>query len=73
MEAKEQVLMIAEEAAKALVDASFDKIMDVVTEELKKVIPGTIDDLVIDAVKPMIAPKLKEILLAEIAKISEVA
>lgn len=69
MEMKDQVLVIAEEAAKALVETSYDKVMELVFEELKKAIPGTIDDTVIDMLKPIIAPKLKELLLAEIAKI----
>lgn len=69
MEAKEQALVIAEAAAKALIDASYDRIMELIFDELKKAIPGQIDDMIIDAVKPMIGPKLKELLLAEIAKI----
>lgn len=66
---EQEVLVIAEAAAKALVDASYDRLMEVVFEEIKKAIPGTIDDSIIDMLKPIIAPKLKELLLAEIAKI----
>lgn len=69
MEVKEQSLEIAEAAAKAIVDASYDRLLEMIFEELKKAIPGQIDDMVIDAVKPMIGPKMKELLLAEIAKI----
>lgn len=66
---EQEVLVIAETAAKALVDASYDRLMEVVFEEIKKAIPGTIDDSIIDMLKPIVAPKLKELLLAEIAKI----
>lgn len=66
---EQEVLVIAEAAAKALVDASYDRLMEVVFEEIKKAIPGTIDDSIIDMLKPIVAPKLKELLLAEIAKI----
>lgn len=66
---EQEVLVIAEAAAKALVDASYDRLMEVVFEEIKKAIPGDWDNAIIDMLKPVIAPKLKEILLAEIAKI----
>ena len=69
METKEQLLVMAEETAKLLVDATYDRLLEMIVDELKKAIPGTIDDMVIDAVKPMIGPKMKELLLAEIAKI----
>lgn len=68
-EIKDEVLVIAEAAAKALVDASYDRLMEVIFEEIKKAIPGTIDDAIIDMLKPIVGPKLKEILLAEITKI----
>lgn len=67
---KEQLLVLAEETAKLLVDASYDRLMETVFAEIKKAVPGTIDDMVIDSLKPLIAPKIKELLLAEIAKIS---
>lgn len=70
MEAKEQALVIAEAAAKALVDAAYDRVMELCFEEIKKAIPGTIDDAVIDMLKPIVGPKLKELLLVEIAKIA---
>lgn len=66
---KEELLVLAENTAKLIVDASYDKAMEMIFDELKKAIPGTIDDAIIDMLKPMIAPKLKELLLAEIAKI----
>ena len=69
MDNKEQLLVIAEETAKVLVDASYDRLLELIINELKKAIPGQIDDMVIDAVKPMIGPKMKDLLLAEIAKI----
>lgn len=69
MEIKSELLIIAEATAKAIVDSSYDKLMEIVFDEVKKAVPGTIDDAVIDMMKPLIAPKLKELLLAEIAKI----
>ena len=69
MDNKEQLLVMAEETAKLLVDATYDRLLEMIMDELKKAIPGQIDDMVIDAVKPMIGPKMKELLLAEIAKI----
>jgi hypothetical protein len=69
MEVKDQALEVAELAAKALVDASYDRLLEMIFDELKKVIPGSVDDMVIDTLKPIVAPKMKELLLAEIAKI----
>lgn len=69
MEVKDQALEVAELTAKALVDASYDRVMEMIFEEIKKAIPGTIDDMVIDTIKPVVAPKMKELLLAQIAKI----
>ena len=66
---KEQLLALAENTAKLLVDASYDRAMELIFAEIKKAIPGTVDDMLIDTLKPLIAPKLKELLLAEIAKI----
>lgn len=69
MDAKQEALVLAEVAAKALTEAAYDKIVNLICEEIKVAIPGAIDDLIIDSIKPMVAPKLKELLLAEIAKI----
>lgn len=66
---KEQLLTMAENTAKLIVDASYDKLMEMLFDEIKKAIPGTMDDNIIDMLKPIIAPKVKELLLAEIAKI----
>ncbi len=66
------MLKLAEETAKVIVDASYDRTMEMIFDELKKAIPGTVDDNIIDMLKPIIAPKLKELLLAEIAKIDGV-
>lgn len=68
-ETKVKLLEISEDVLKLVVDASYDKLMEIVFEEIKKAIPGTIDDTIIDVLKPMIQPKMKELLLAEIAKI----
>ncbi len=69
---KQEMLKLAEETAKVIVDASYDRTMEMIFDELKKAIPGTVDDNIIDMLKPIIAPKLKELLLAEIAKIDGV-
>jgi len=66
---KEELLALAENTAKVIVDASYDKLMEMLFDEIKKAIPGTMDDSIIDMLKPIIAPKVKELLLAEIAKI----
>lgn len=69
MENKEKALALAEETAKLVVDATYDRLLEMILDEVKKAIPGTIDDMVIDTVKPVVAPKMKELLLAQIAKI----
>lgn len=69
MENREQLLVMAEETAKLVVDATYDRLLEMILEEIKKAIPGQIDDMVIDTMKPIIAPKMKELLLVQIAKI----
>lgn len=66
---KQELLVIGEQTAKLIVDGSYDKLMEIVFDELKKAIPGNWDDMAIDMLKPVITPKLKELLLAEISKI----
>lgn len=69
METKEQLLVLGEETAKLIVDAAYDRLLEIVLDEVKKAIPGQVDDMIIDTMKPIVAPKIKELLLAEIAKI----
>lgn len=48
----------------------FDPAVSVAKEELKKLIPGQVDDMVIDLVVGTFGPELKKALLAEVDKIS---
>ena len=66
---KQELLTVAEKAAEAVVNIAFDKVTDALVEEAKKAIPGQVDDAILDMLKPVLAPKLKELLLAEIKKI----
>ena len=69
MEVKDQALVLAEETAKLVVDATYDRLLEMILDEVKKAVPGQIDDMIIDTLKPIVAPKMKELLLAQIAKI----
>lgn len=52
---------------------NFDLLVERVKEELKKTIPGKIDDVILDAVMPKLLPIIKEALLKEVEKISDKA
>lgn len=66
---KEQALVLAEETAKMVVDAVYDRLLEMILDEVKKAIPGQVDDMIIDTMKPIVAPKMKALLLEQIAKI----
>lgn len=47
----------------------FDEGMDIGAAELKALIPGTIDDAIIDMIEPQLKPLAKAYIMALIAKI----
>lgn len=71
MEMKEEALAAAEISLELFVEKAFEPVVDGLLEELKKAIPGQVDDAVIEMVKPSLKPIAKKLLLEQIEKISE--
>lgn len=70
MELQEEVLAGVEMSLEKFVEVSYEKIVDGLLETLKEKIPGSVDDMFIEAAAPMLKPIAKELLLAQIEKIS---
>lgn len=68
---KQEALAALETALKAGVEARFESFTDALLVELKKAIPGEVDDMIINAASPMVKPVVKQMLLDLIAKIHE--
>lgn len=66
-EAKKQAELLLE---KAIVDHG-DKAVEMLIEKMKELIPGKLDDLALDAIKPKAKEIIKEALLKQVEKISQ--
>jgi hypothetical protein len=67
--AKNIALKHIEELAKEQVELFFDDALDLAVEELKKAIPGKIDDAVLALIIPAIKEPLKKAILQTLDKI----
>lgn len=70
MEIPKEVLSILEATAKTLIESHSDKLVHLCLEEIKKVIPGEIDDVILDQLEASLKAKIKELLLDQAEKIS---
>lgn len=50
---------------------AYENVVDELKVQLKKLIPGTVDDMIIDLILPAVLPALKAAALAEIEKLSQ--
>lgn len=66
---KAVVLKHAELAAKEIVNAKFDPLVDKLVAKVKEKIPGTVDDVVLDLLKAQFQATLKAELLGLVDKI----
>lgn len=67
MKLNEQILELIETQVQAAVMSQSDVVMNSVLNKLKEVIPGQIDDALIEAAKPQILPIVK----AELLKLAD--
>lgn len=67
----EQAKAITEVALEQVIEATYDKSFELIVEEIKKAIPGQVDDAVLAVIAPAIKPKVKELVLAQVEKISD--
>lgn len=70
MDVKEEVLAGAEVGAEAFINQSSDAIVSALVDELKKVIPGSWDDALLESYKPGLMATAKVELLKLAEKIS---
>lgn len=62
---------VLEVVLKDMVTLGYDDLAAALKEEIKKAIPGQVDDAIVDMIAPMLMPAIKTVLLAQIDKISE--
>lgn len=67
MKLGEQILEMIETQVQAAVEAQAEPLMASLLDEVKKLIPGGIDDAIIDSMKPTILPVVK----AELLKLAD--
>lgn len=70
-EVGQEALAAVETALVAAIEGHYEAMTDKVLAEIKKAIPGEVDDLIINAASPMVKPVVKQMLLDLIAKIHE--
>lgn len=70
-EVKEAALAGVEVSLELFVEKAYEPVVDGLLKELAEKIPGNIDDAVIAALAPSLKPVVKQLLLAQIEKISE--
>lgn len=70
-EVKQEVLAGTEVALEAFVEKAYEPVVDGLLNKLKEAIPGTVDDVFINAAAPMLKPIAKQLLLEQIEKISD--
>lgn len=70
-EVKEAALAGVEVSLELFVEKAYEPVVDGLLKELAAQIPGGIDDAVIAALAPSLKPVVKQLLLAQIEKISE--
>ena len=61
----------AELALKKFIEVSYEPVVDGLLKELAEKIPGAIDDAIIATLAPTLKPVVKNLLLAQIEKISD--
>jgi len=69
-EMKDTVLEAAEVSLEVFVEKAYEPLVDGILFEIKKAIPGTLDDSIVDGLATMMKPKVKALLLEQIEKIS---
>ena len=67
---KKAVLKHGEVFAKGIIGDVYDPAMALAKEKLKQVIPGQVDDVVIDLIVSNLGPVLKEEILKQVDKLS---
>lgn len=70
--AKQSLLKNGEVFVAGVLNDVYDPAFVKAKESLKASIPGSVDDAIIDMIAGVLQPSLKEILLAEVAKIHKV-
>ncbi len=71
--AKQSLLKNGEAVVAGVVNDVYDPAFVKAKEGLKGAIPGSVDDAIIEMIAAVLQPQLKEILLAEVAKIHKEA
>lgn len=71
MELGEKIKALIEVELEKLIEAKSDAVVSALLAELAKAIPGKLDDLALEAVKPQLLPVIKAELLKQVEKISE--
>ena len=72
MKLSEQILELIETQVQAAIEANSDALMNAVLNKMKELIPGQIDDAIIEAAKPQVLPVVKAELLKLADKINGV-
>lgn len=67
----EQALPAIEIAVEKLIEARCDEAVDATFKKIEELIPGMIDDVILEKVKPEAKVELKKVLLAQAEKISD--
>lgn len=67
----EQALPAIEIAVEKLIEARCDEAVDAAFKKIEELIPGMIDDVILEKVKPEAKVELKKVLLAQAEKISD--
>jgi hypothetical protein len=71
MSFKEEALAALEVAVEKLIEAKCDEAVEAAFKKIEEVIPGEIDNMILEKVKPEAKAELKKILLAQAEKISD--
>ena len=72
MTLKEEALSAVEVAVEKLIEAKADLAIDALLKKVEELIPGALDDAIIESQKPKIKQFIKDALLKEAEKISPV-
>ena len=67
----EQALPAIEIAVEKLIEARCDEAVDAAFKKIEEAIPGSIDDMILEKVKPEAKAELKKFLLVQAEKISD--
>lgn len=70
-EVVEQVKAVTEVALEQVIEATYDKSFELIVAEIKKAIPGQVDDAILAVIAPAIKPQVKASVLAQVEKISD--